>query len=178
MRYRRSQAKGASFFFTVNLADRSSNVLVDYIKHFRNVMRNVRSSYPFEVVAIVVLPEHLHCVWRLPPGDNDYPVRWSLIKTGFSRGLPVTEPIRLSRVRKRERGIWQRRYWEHQIRDAEDMRRHIDYIHYNPVKHGHVNLPIEWPFSSLHRYIRLGTLSEAWGTGVKPNDGLYGEHSG
>ncbi|HVY23103.1 MAG TPA: transposase [Steroidobacteraceae bacterium] len=175
MRYRRSKAKGASFFFTVNLADRSSTALVDHVNELRNVIRRVRVLHPFEITAVVVLPEHLHCIWQLPPGDNDYPTRWSLIKAGFARGLPVTERIRTSRIHKRERGIWQRRYWEHQIRDDEDMLRHIDYIHYNPVKHGHVGLPIDWPFSSLHRYTRLGKLSKSWGAGVRLGDGAYGE---
>jgi len=175
MRYRRSKAKGASFFFTVNLADRSSDLLIAHINDLRTVTHRVRVSHPFDMVAFVVLPEHLHCIWRLPLGDNDYPTRWSLIKAGFSRSVPVDEHIRSSRIHKRERGIWQRRYWEHQIRDDEDMQRHIDYIHYNPVKHGHANLPIEWPHSSLHWYIRCEKLPKTWGTGVGYVGGAYGE---
>jgi putative transposase len=175
MRYRRAKAKGGSFFFTVALADRSNRILVDHVDVLRSAMRKVRAAHPFEVVAIVVLPEHLHCIWQLPEGDSDYPTRWSLIKAGFSRSLPTAESIRLSRVRKRERGIWQRRYWEHQIRDEEDLRRHIDYIHFNPVKHGHVSEPSAWQYSSLHRYIRLGTLPKDWGAGVSTDVGAFGE---
>ena len=173
MRYRRAQAKGGSFFFTVNLADRSSTLLVDHVDVLRRVMRTVRAAHPFELTAIVVLPEHLHCVWRLPVGDTDYSMRWSLIKAGFSRCLPIAEPIRLSRTRKRERGIWQRRYWEHRIRDDDDLRRHIDYIHYNPVKHNYVSRPAVWRYSSLHRYVRLGALPESWG--VSASGGAFGE---
>jgi len=130
--------------------------------------------HPFEITAIVVSPDHLHCVWQLPVGDADYPTRRSLIKAGFSRNLPVSEFIRPSRTRKRERGIWQRRYWEHQIRGQEDLRRHIDYIHYNPVKHGHVSAPTMWQYSSLHRFIRAGTLPANWGIAL-PTDSGFGE---
>lgn len=174
MRYRRATAQGGTFFFTVNLADRSSSLLVDHANDLRRVMRTVRAAHPFEITAIVVLPEHLHCVWKLPIGDSDYATRWSLIKAGFARCLPATEFIRDSRARKRERGVWQRRYWEHQIRDEDDLRRHIDYIHYNPVKHGHVSAPIEWRHSSLHRYVRRGVLLEDWGNGSHVG-GSFGE---
>ncbi len=105
---------------------------------------------------MVVLPEHLHAIWTLPTDDADYPMRWSLIKASFSRSLPKSETIRQSRRRKRERGIWQRRYWEHQIQDDADLQAHVDYIHYNPVKHGHARLPVEWPHSSIHRFIERG----------------------
>jgi putative transposase len=174
MRYRRARAEGGTFFFTVNLADRSSTLLVDHADDLRHAIRTVRAAHPFEITAIVVLPEHLHCVWTLPVRDADYATRWSLIKAGFSRCLPVTEFIRDSRARKRERGLWQRRYWEHQIRDDEDLRRHIDYIHFNPVKHGHVSSPAAWRYSSLHRYIRSGALPKKWGDGL-PVDGAFGE---
>jgi putative transposase len=112
---------------------------------------------------MVVLPEHLHAIWKLPEGDADYPMRWSLLKSGFSRGLEKTELIRASRLNKRERGIWQRRYWEHQIRDEWDFEKHADYIHYNPVKHGYVKRPVDWPFSTFHRYVQTGVLPEHWG---------------
>jgi putative transposase len=98
-----------------------------------------------------------------------------LIKAGFSRSLPAVESIRASRVRKRERGIWQRRYWEHQIRDESDLQRHIDYIHYNPVKHAHVKVASQWPYSSIHRYVRNGWLTSEWGTGERMIEGLFGE---
>lgn len=113
---------------------------------------------------MVVLPDHLHAIWRLPENDTDYPTRWSLIKAGFSRRLAKSESIGASRLRKRERGIWQRRYWEHQIRDDDDLDRHVAYVHFNPVKHGYVERAIDWPYSSIHRYVGEGAVSETWGT--------------
>ena len=107
---------GASWFFTVNLADRKQDLLVRHIDLLREVIRHVKQQHPFEIIAMVVMPDHLHAIWQLPPDDNNYPMRWSLIKAGFSRRLAKTERIRESRLRKRERGIWQRRYWEHLIR--------------------------------------------------------------
>lgn len=106
----------------------------------------------------MILPDYLHTIWTLPENDADYPKRWSLIKATFSRALPKTERIGPSRIARRERGIWQRRYWEHQIRDDLDLQRHIDYIHYSPVKHGYVTQASDWPYSSLHRYIKAGIL--------------------
>lgn len=162
-RYTRAFTAGGTFFFTVNLADRSKTLLTNHIDELRESLRLVRQRHPFHIDAIVVLPEHLHTVWTLPPGDADYPTRWALIKAGFSRRLPKVERITSSRIAKGERGIWQRRYWEYQIRDEGDYARHIDYIHYNPVKHGHAQTPIDWPHSSLHRYVRGGILPVDWG---------------
>jgi putative transposase len=162
MRYRRAWVPGASYFFTVALADRSQQLLTEHIDALRRAFRDVRSAHPFEILAAAVLPEHLHCIWQLPEGDADYPTRWALIKPAFSRQLAPTESISLSRRFKRERGIWQRRYWEHCIRDAEDLQRHVDYIHFNPVKHGHVQRPIDWPHSSIHHYVRKGLLTADW----------------
>ena len=132
MRYRRADAAGGTYFFTVNLAERRSNLLVRHIEDLRAAMKTVKEAHPFAILAMVVLPEHLHAIWRLPPDDADYPLRWSLIKAGFSRRLAKGEHIRASRQAKRERGIWQRRYWEHQIRDEIGLVRHVDYIHFNP----------------------------------------------
>ena len=162
MRYRRSDTASGTFFFTLNLANRSSRLLTRHIHVLRDAVRKVQHAHPFRIVAMVVLPDHLHAVWTLPSGDNDYPLRWSLIKAGFSRSLESTEHISESRRRKRERGIWQRRYWEHQIRDDIDLGRHVDYIHINPVKHGHVDVPVSWPYSSIHQYIRRGILPADW----------------
>ncbi len=162
MRYRRAKTAGASYFFTVNIADRRSDLLVQHIDELREVTQIVKLAHPFVIEAMVILPEHLHAIWKLPEGDADYPMRWLLIKSGFSRRLEKTESIRASRISKRERGIWQRRYWEHQIRDECDFERHVDYIHYNPVKHGYVKRPIDWPFSTLHRYVQGGGLPEHW----------------
>ena len=111
---------------------------------------------------MAVMPEHLHAIWQLPEGDSAYSTRWALIKAAFSRALLPSEQISLSRHLKRERGVWQRRYWEHCIRDADDLSRHIDYIHFNPVKHGYAKRPIDWPYSSIHRYVRAGLLPSDW----------------
>jgi putative transposase len=138
----------------------------------------VRAAHPFDIAAMVVLPEHLHTIWTLPAGDTDYSTRWALIKAGFSRALPKDERISPSRRNKGERGIWQRRYWEHQIRDERDFAQHVDYIHYNPVKHGHAQAPRDWAFSSFHHFVRAGILSADWGTNLIPNEtNTYGECS-
>ncbi|KTT26539.1 transposase [Pseudomonas oryzihabitans] len=162
MHYRRSRAAGGIFFFTVNLNDRSSTLLVDHIGPLRGAIRQVKARHPFDILAMVVLPDHLHALWRLPEDDRDYPLRWNLIKADFSRQLPPLETVNLSRRLKRERGVWQRRYWEHQIRDEQDLQRHLDYIHCNPVKHGHARSAVEWPYSSIHRYVRAGVLPADW----------------
>ena len=162
MDYRRSRAAGGTFFFTVNLNDRFSTLLVDHIEPLRDAIRQVKARHPFDILATVVLPDHLHALWRLPADDRDYLLRWSLIKADFSRQLPPLETVNLSRRLKRERGVWQRRYWEHQIRDERDLQRHLDYIHFNPVKHGHARSAAEWPYSSIHRYIRAGVLPADW----------------
>ena len=171
MRYRRARADGATYFFTVNLADRRSQLLVEQIEALRQAVRTVKRAHPFEIVAWVVLPEHLHAVWTLPAEDADYSLRWSQIKGEFSRQLPKTERISTSRARKRERGIWQRRFWEHQIRDDNDLARHVDYLHYNPVKHGYVGRVVDWPYSSFHRFVERSWLTEDWGV----EDDIAGE---
>lgn len=153
MQYRRARIKGGVYFFTGNLTDRSATLLTDNITILRSVFRKVKSRHPFVIEAMVVLPEHLHTIWRLPQGDDDYP----------SRRLPPSERLCPSRIAKGERGVWQRRYWEHLIRDEEDFVRHVDYIHYNPVKHGYVQRPLDWPQSSIHRYIVEGMLPVDWG---------------
>jgi len=167
--YRRIRTPGATYFFTVNCARRGDNrLLVDEIDRLRATLRKVKAAHPFRIDAIVVLPEHLHCIWTLPTEDADYRMRWALIKAGFSRGLPAVEARSASRRTRGERGIWQRRYWEHLIRDDEDFRRHVDYLHWNPVKHGWVSRVRDWPHSSFHRFVRAGILPKDWGwEGVK-----------
>jgi putative transposase len=137
-------------------------MLLDNVDLLRRVFRKVRNRHPFAIDAIVVLPEHLHCIWTLPDGDSDYRKRWALIKAGFSRGIPVGERRSESRVKRGERGIWQRRYWEHMIRDDRDLERHVDYIHWNPVKHGWVRRAGDWPHSSFHAYVRRGLYPADW----------------
>ncbi|MDX1253076.1 MAG: transposase [Gammaproteobacteria bacterium] len=175
MRYRRADAAGGTYFFTVNLAEGRSDVLVRYIDELRAAMKTVKDAHPLSNLAMVVLPEHLHAIWRLLPGDADYPLRWSLIKAGFSRRLAKGEHIRASRKAKRERGIWQRRYWEHQIRDEIDLARHVDYIHFNPVKHGWAVRPVDWPYSTLYGYIERGMVTADWGGQMGDGMGGYGE---
>ena len=175
MHYRRSLIAGGTYFFTLNLADRSSDLLVRHMDDLRTVLAQVKQAHPFTLIAMVALPEHLHAIWRLPPNDVDYPMRWSLIKAGFSRRIEKTEHVGASRAAKRERGIWQRRYWEHQIRDESDLARHVDYIHCNPVKHGWVKRPVDWPHSTLHGYIERKMASPDWGVQTGEEDGGFGE---
>jgi putative transposase len=172
--YIRAKFQGSIFFFTVVLAERPSNLLLDEIDRLRQTYRTVQQRRPFETIAICVLPDHVHAVWALPEGDADFSTRWSLIKSGFSRGL---DPRRrsASKVRKREKGIWQRRYWEHAIRDDADLERHVDYIHFNPVKHGHVTRVADWSHSSFHRYVERGLLAADWGGDMKAMQGSFGE---
>ncbi len=178
MRYRRTDTKGGSYFFTVNLAERRNRLLVDEIDKLRNTMNRVKHQHPYKLDAMVVLPDHLHAIWTLPVDDNDYARRWMLIKAGFSRQIPQRERINDSRKAKGERGIWQRRYWEHLIRDERDYERHVDYIHYNPVKHGYVERAVDWPYSSIHQYIKRGDISKNWGFGDwHGDDGAFGERS-
>jgi putative transposase len=162
MNYRRAKTEGGTYFFTVTLADRRKSTLVEHVDLLRSATRLVKERHPFTIDAIVIMPEHLHTIWTLPEGDKDYPTRWALIKAGFSRALPKDEAISESRLAKGERGIWQRRYWEHQIRDDDDFARHVDYIHFNPVKHGHVASPIDWLYSSIHRFVSAGILAADW----------------
>ena len=162
MRYRRSDVAGGTYFFTINLADRSFRLLLERIEELRAAVRTVKQRHPFEIVAWVVLPEHMHAIWALPENDNDFSERWSLIKSGFSRAVARRETVSPSRAGRRERGLWKRRFWEHLIRDEIDLQRHVDYVHINPVKHGHVTRAADWPHSSIHRYIRAGWLTGDW----------------
>jgi putative transposase len=174
-RYRRAYVEGGLFFFTVTLANRSSDVLVRHIGRLRRIYTSVRERHPFQTVAICVLPDHLHAVWSLPPSDADFALRCSLIKAGFSRGLSGEMERSSSKTARRERGIWQRRYWEHAIRDDTDLERHVDYIHFNPVKHGHVSQVCDWPYSSFHRYVARGVLPRDWGGCMRDIAGAFGE---
>ena len=174
-RYRRANLSGGCYFFTVNLADRTSALLVGHIERLRAVYTEVCKNHPFETIAICVLPEHLHAVWQLPEGDSDYALRWRLIKSMFSRGMPKAAQRSQSKVMRRETGIWQRRYWEHCIRDDEDLQLHVDYTHYNPVKHGHVSSVIDWPYSSFRRYVKQGWVSSDWAQEPCVSETRFGE---
>jgi putative transposase len=149
--YRRVFIPGGCYFFTVNLIDRHSSLLTEHIDALLDAVFSTQRNYPFEIDALVILPDHLHAVWTLPEGDADYPARWRSIKTRFSRAIPRDGshiPVSATRA---ERGIWQRRYWEHTILDDRDLNNHIDYCWFNPVKHGYVEKVEDWPFSSFHR---------------------------
>jgi putative transposase len=160
--YRRARVQGGCYFFTVALAQRSQGLLVERIDLLRKVTREVRNRHPFTIDAMVVLPDHLHCIWTLPEQDADYSKRWFLIKSAFSRQIEGGEYRRGSRIARGERGIWQRRFWEHAIRDGRDFSNHIDYIHINPVKHGYAARAIDWPHSSIHRYVKQGLCAPDW----------------
>jgi putative transposase len=167
MKYRRADIKGGTYFFTINLADRQNTLLVDEFDKLRANINKVKHRHPFILDALVVLPDHLHLIITLPEGNNDFSTRLMLIKSGFSRQIPKTEIIRSSRKLKRERGIWQRRYWEHLIRDETDFARHVDYIHYNPEKHGYVEHAVDWEFSTIHSYIERSLITADWGCNMK-----------
>jgi len=174
--YRRHFQPGGSYFFTVNLADRRQRLLTDHVDELRAAFRYTLERHPFTLAAIVVMPEHLHAIWTLPPGDADYATRWRLIKSHFSHALPLGERRSASRRDKGERGIWQRRYWEHTLRDEADFERHADYLHFNPVKHGHVQRVADWPYSSFHRFVRAGLYAPDWGgDSAQAEAGAFGE---
>src|SRR5215203_6183745 len=174
VRYRRNFVPGGCYFFTLTLADRRSSALVHEIAALRAAFRRARRQRPFSIEAIVVLPDHLHAIWTLPPEDADYSGRWRLIKTLFSNHV-IAARGDTRRHRNGELALWQRRYWEHTIRSDDDFSRHVDYIHFNPVKHGLVSRVQDWPYSSFHRYVRQGLLPEDWGGDANDVRGDYGE---
>lgn len=174
--YHRWRIEGGCYFFTVAAFNRQSAVLIQHIDNLRAAFRKTRRRHPFQINAMVVLPDHLHCIWTLPDNDHDFSTRWRLIKSVFSRSLPPIEARSPSRRDKRERGVWQRRFWEHAIRDEHDFEQHVEYIHYNPVKHGHTERPVDWPFSSFHRYVRQGVYSPDWATATVNLDVQYDEY--
>jgi putative transposase len=171
--YIRSQLPGATCFFTVALQDRRRAWLTDYVDALRESVVRARAQRPFRIDAMVVLPDHLHAVWTLPEGDADYPLRWRLIKRMFTHRM-LLAGADVGRRGTRERVLWQRRYWEHQIRDEEDFARHVEYIHFNPVKHGLVQRVADWPHSSFHRYVRQGRVAADWGLAAD-SAGQFGE---
>ncbi|PPD43522.1 MAG: transposase [Methylobacter sp.] len=161
--YRRAYVPGASWFFTVNVAERRHKpLLVEHIDQLRAAFRYVKQRHPYRMDAVVILPDHLHCIWTLPPDDADFSTRWNLLKGHFSRAIAKGEQVSASRSERRERGIWQRRFWEHLLRDQDDWNRHVDYIHWNPVKHGWVARVVDWPHSSFHKFAEQGVYQDNW----------------
>lgn len=161
VQYRRNWLPGGSFFFTTALLDRRSRILTERIDLLREAFRFVRRQMPFQIHAVVILPDHLHTIWTLPVGDSDYAGRWKAIKSRFTRALKASG-VPLIPDGKSGYQLWQPRYWEHTIRNEEDLQIHVDYIHFNPVKHGHVKEVVNWPYSSFHRYVRQGLLPGDW----------------
>ena len=177
--YIRAHTPGATYFFTLTLADRSASWLVDHIDALRSAFRDVKRRHPFQLDAVVVLPDHLHALWTLPEDDADFGTRWMLIKQGFTKRLHaqgVLDP-RSASVRgiHGELGLCQRRFWEHQVHDEADFAAHVEYIHFNPVKHGHVTRAADWPHSSFHRDVKQGVLRSDWGLAAPPQEGRFGE---
>jgi putative transposase len=154
--YRRIFVPGGTWFFTVNLLERRTRLLTQNITPLRHAIFWTKRRLPFRIDALVVLPDHLHAVITLPPDDSNFPLRLRHIKSHFSRSLVKTEWLSTVRQKRGERGIWQRRYWEHYIRDKQDFRNHVAYCYYNPVKHGHVQSPRDWPHSTYLRDVRAG----------------------
>ncbi|MFB2917076.1 REP-associated tyrosine transposase [Aerosakkonema funiforme] len=166
MEYRRAKIEGGTYFFTVVTHNRRKFLCQpDNISLLRNAFRYVMEQHPFKIDAIVVLPEHIHSILTLPDGDYNFSKRWRLIKNYFTRRCAVEYKAKISKSRqnKQEQAIWQRRFWEHQIRDEKDFTNHVEYIHYNPVKHGLVSAPKDWEYSSFHRYVRDGIYDLEWG---------------
>jgi putative transposase len=172
--YRRNRVPGGTYFFTVTLLDRNSSLLTDHIDALRTAVRATRIRAPFHIDAWVVLPEHMHCVWTLPPGDSDYSGRWRAVKKAFSKAMEPGEQRSAVRHARGERGIWQRRFWEHTIRHDKDYANHVDYVHSNPVKHGLVPEPAAWPHSSFHRAVAAGLYPADWACQDLP-DAEWGE---
>jgi putative transposase len=178
MRYRRAQLKGGTYFFTVVTHKRTKIFhLSDHAELLRQAFGKVIKRHPFEIDAFVLLPDHLHCIWTLPEGDADFSTRWRLIKSFVSRQIglvgwvegrnPTIDTHSESRQKKKEKPIWQRRFWEHLIRNQKDLKQHIEYIHYNPVKHGLTKAPGDWAYSSFQRYVDKGIYDLKWGAADK-----------
>ena len=168
--YRRTSVPGASYFFTLVTYNRRPLFTEALARRcLRAVMEEVRGARPFVIDGICLLPEHLHCIWTLPAGDSDYSQRWNAIKGLFSKRFIALGgnggTVDASRRKRGEVALWQRRFWEHLIRDEKDLERHLDYLHYNPVKHGWVNHVADWPWSSFHRLVKEGVYAKDWGGG-------------
>jgi putative transposase len=170
--YRRWLVPGGTFFFTVVTRNRVPVFAGEGARTLLGEkLRACQGRWPFEINAIVLLPEHLHTIWSLPSGDAAYPRRWGWIKKEFTKAWLADggqeQPMNSARQQRNDRGVWQPRYWEHTIQDEDDFDRHFDYIHYNPVKHGHVRCPKDWPHSSFHRWADQGVYDREWGCGLQ-----------
>jgi putative transposase len=171
--YRRAHEGGSTYFFTVVTRERRHVLVLPHVLDaLREAFRTAKHAKPFELDAIVILPDHLHAIWTLPEGDADFGARWGMIKRHVSK--TVTMPkwnLTNSMLKRQELGLWQRRFWEHLIRNDDDYARHMDYIHYNPVKHGYVSSPVDWPHSSFHKCVERSRYPAGWASGAE----IYGE---
>jgi len=163
--FRRSVVPGATYFFTVNTYQRIKVLTGEpFYRALKQALRQVMAKHRFEIDAFVLLPDHIHCIWTLPPDDGDYAMRWNIVKRLVSQATrnEIVPLLSASRIKRKELGLWQRRFWEHQIRDDDDFAMHVDYIHWNPMKHGYVSRVVDWPYSSFHQYLRNGVYPENW----------------
>jgi putative transposase len=172
--YRRNRVPGVTYFFTVNLRTRRSGLLVTAIDTLRAAIRAAQARQPFHIDAWVVLPDHMHCLWTSPEGDADFSGRWQAIKIAFSKSITPTEERSSTMIRRRQRGIWQHRFWEHTIRDDRDYAAHMDYIHFNSVEHGLVQTAADWPYSTFRKCVSIGLYPADWG-GNGAHTGSTGE---
>lgn len=181
--YRRCYVPGGSYFFTVVTERRAAILANDTARDcLRSAIRHCQHGLPFHVDALVILPDHIHAIWSMPPGDCDYSKRWGIVKRHFTQHWlalgGIEQPISESRKNNRRRGVWQRRFWEHTLRDERDYQHHFDYLHFNPVKHGLVDKVSNWPYSSFHYWVKQGVYPDDWGYGREIYDFLsesYGE---
>ena len=163
--YRRMRRKGAIYFFTLVLADRRSQWLITHVGSVAKALRETRAKHQFENIAMVVLPEHIHMMWELVPVDKDFPKLIRCFKSQFTKEL-IRKKVLLTKDNRGRYNVWQPRYWEHVIGSDDDFEKHFNYIHYTPVKHGHVNRVVDWPYSSFHRYVKAGVLMQHWAGAV------------
>ena len=177
--YRRSRIAGGTYFFTVVTQDRRPILTTETVRAaLREAIQQARTTLPFQIDAWVLLPDHLHCIWTLPEGDANFSARWAIIKRGVSgRCAEMLNASQSDSGRKRnERPFWQRRFWDHQVQDDDDLVKHLDYIHWNPVKHGLVKAVKDWPYSSFHKYVTKGMFPNDWGGGEIANESVgFGE---
>jgi putative transposase len=170
--YRRNLVAGGTYFFTVNLEERHRGYLIDYVSLLRRAVFEIKQNHPFNIDAMVILPDHLHAVWTMPHSDFAYARRLQLIKARFTQ-LLLAEGVPIREAGRGEYRLWQKRYWEHTIRDESDFEAHINYVHINPVKHGYVARAIDWQYSSIHRYVKNGILTADWACTMETGD--FGE---
>lgn len=166
MEYRRLYVQGVCYFFTVVTYQRRPILTnPDIWQTLKTAFKNEQQKNPFEIEALVILPDHLHTIWKLPENDADYSKRWNNIKryVSFHCGENYALPRSKTQISKRQSTIWQPRFWEHCIRDDDDFYKHLDYIHYNPVKHGYVKNVADWRHSTFHRYVKEKIYPIDWG---------------